>query len=682
MKKIFATLAFSICGLGFVAAQVPRTISYQGFYTDASGNPVNGSPHKVTFRFFDAVSNAENTSLAREVENITINKGVISVMIGAGDPSHTTGPDNAALPLDVWTQSYKVQVFVDGNSIGDQVPLTTVPYAFVAGSVDGANITGTVATTKISGTLPGTQVGTGINASNITTGTLNPTLFTDGSIPGTKLALDINATNIASGTLSDSRLESTIDVTGVNTTGNITTGGGIHVGGTSDPGIDNLVVDGTITGNGSGISSLNASNLTTGTVSDSRLESTLDVAGVNTSGNVTTAGGIHVGGTSDPGVDNLLVDGTITGNGSGISAINASNITTGTISDARLETNVDVSGYVTTVGGIHVGGTSNPGIDNLVVDGTISGNGSGITSLTAANLTGTNTLPAGVLPTTVPLGNGSANTLTLWTGTGTVGSDADLSWNGTTNTLSALNFSGNGSSLTSLTAANITGTNTLPTAVLPTTVPLGNGAANRIAVWTGTGAVSSNANLAWDNTNSRLGVGIAAPTTSLYVRHGNGIATNGISVENSATGNPWSLYVANNDELWLVQGGAEKGEFNPASGAYTAVSDRRLKKDFSPVESVLANVMQLKPLSYRFVSQASTAPKSIGFVAQEVKDLFPSVVNYSAENDLHTMDYAAFGVIAIKAIQEQQEMIDLLRKELQALKTEMNALVIERQKNN
>ncbi|HEY0769101.1 MAG TPA: hypothetical protein VGD31_02115, partial [Sphingobacteriaceae bacterium] len=231
MKKIFATLAFSICGLGFVAAQVPRTISYQGFYTDASGNPVNGSPHKVTFRFFDAVSNAENTSLAREVENITINKGVISVMIGAGDPSHTTGPDNAALPLDVWTQSYKVQVFVDGNSIGDQVPLTTVPYAFVAGSVDGANITGTVATTKISGTLPGTQVGTGINASNITTGTLNPTLFTDGSIPGTKLALDINATNIASGTLSDSRLESTIDVTGVNTTGNITAGGGIHVGG-------------------------------------------------------------------------------------------------------------------------------------------------------------------------------------------------------------------------------------------------------------------------------------------------------------------------------------------------------------------------------------------------------------------------------------------------------------------
>lgn len=402
MKKSFILLLLSVGAFGIAHAQVPKTISYQGFYTDPSGNPVNGSPHKVMFRFFDATTNAENTNLAREIENITINKGVISVTIGGGDPSHTSGPDNAALPLDVWTQAYKIQVFVDGNSIGDQVPLTTVPYAFVAGSVDGANVTGTLAASKISGTVAGTQIGTGINASNITTGTLNPSLFTDGSIPGTKLALDINATNIASGTLSDSRLESTLDVAGVNTSGNITTAGGIHVGGTSDPGVDNLVVDGTITGNGSGISSINATNISAGTIADARLEATLDVAGVNTSGNITTIGGIHVGGTSDPGVDNLVVDGTMTGNGSGISSLNATNISTGTIADARLETNIDVSGFVTTVGGVHVGGISDPGVDNLVVDGTITGNGSGITGLNASNLA-TGTIPNARLASTVDI---------------------------------------------------------------------------------------------------------------------------------------------------------------------------------------------------------------------------------------------------------------------------------------
>ena len=246
MKRIFVFLSLMLTGVGLTMAQVPRTISYQGFYTDASGNPVNGAPHKVTFRFFDAVTNVENTNLAREIENITINKGIISVTIGGGDPSHTSGPDNSALPLDVWSQAYKIQVFVDGTSIGDQVPLTTVPYAFVAGAVDGANITGTVASSKVSGTIPGTQIGTGINASNITTGTLNPSLFADGSISGTKIAAGVNASNIALGTLADARLEDTVDVVSVNTSGNITAMRGIHIGATSDPGVNNLIVEGTL----------------------------------------------------------------------------------------------------------------------------------------------------------------------------------------------------------------------------------------------------------------------------------------------------------------------------------------------------------------------------------------------------------------------------------------------------
>ena len=60
-------------------------------------------------------------------------------------------------------------------------------------------------------------------------------------------------------------------------------------------------------------------------------------------GYITTTGGIHVGGTSDPGADNLLVDGY-----------------------------VQVADYVTAEGGVHVGGTSDPGADNLVVDGSIT----------------------------------------------------------------------------------------------------------------------------------------------------------------------------------------------------------------------------------------------------------------------------------------------------------------------
>ena len=186
------------------------------------------------------------------------------------------------------------------------------------------------------------------------------------------------------------------------------------------------------------------------------------------------------------------------------------------------------------------------------------------------------------------------------------------------------------------------------------------------------GTIASNANLVWDNTNSRLGVGSASPETSLHLRHDNGVATQGFSIENLNTGNPWSFYVSSSDELWLVFGGGEKGEFNPASGSYTAVSDKRLKKDIKPLRNVLPDVLDMTALSYLFNPQPDTAQRSVGFLAQDVKTVFPEIVKYSSENDLHTMDYSALGVLAIKAIQEQQAIIDELRREIDELKATLN----------
>ena len=57
------------------------------------------------------------------------------------------------------------------------------------------------------------------------------------------------------------------------------------------------------------------------------------------------------------------------------------------------------------------------------------------------------------------------------------------------------------------------------------------GVATRVAFWSGATTLTSNANLYWDNTNSRLGVGTAAPVTALDVvgnlAIGGGVAANG-----------------------------------------------------------------------------------------------------------------------------------------------------------
>ena len=45
----------------------------------------------------------------------------------------------------------------------------------------------------------------------------------------------------------------------------------------------------------------------------------------------------------------------------------------------------------------------------------------------------------------------------------------------------------------------------------------GSGTATRVAFWSGTTALSSDANLYWDNTNDRLGIGTNAPSKQLEI---------------------------------------------------------------------------------------------------------------------------------------------------------------------
>lgn len=118
------------------------------------------------------------------------------------------------------------------------------------------------------------------------------------------------------------------------------------------------------------------------------------------------------------------------------------------------------------------------------------------------------------------------------------------------------------------------------------------------------------------------------------------------------------------------------GWFRPDNGGYNSNSDRRLKQNIEQMPGVLEKVMQLKPSRYQFITGNPNAAVCFGFIAQEVKNIFPETVDiyHSTKTtdaqipDLHGLDYNAFSVIAIKAIQEQQLLIEELRKEVEALK--------------
>jgi microcystin-dependent protein len=269
LSVLFILLSFTIA-----AAQVPQTLSYQGLITDAAtGNPLNGA-HSATFNFYTSATGGSPV-FSRGPLSVTTFQGLFTVIIG-----NSQGNNNSGLP-NLGSVQYYIGLTVDTNptDLTPRVALTAVPYAFTASSLD-ANAS-----------VLGSQVGTGINASNISTGTLSGTLVgsgvsasnISGTLNGSQVGNGINASNISAGTLNG-----TLVGTGINAS-NITTGtlSGALVG----SGVSATNITGTLNGSqvGTGINAANitsntlpAAQIGAGTIDNSKLAAGIDASKITT----------------------------------------------------------------------------------------------------------------------------------------------------------------------------------------------------------------------------------------------------------------------------------------------------------------------------------------------------------------------------------------------------------------
>ncbi|MEN8121303.1 MAG: tail fiber domain-containing protein, partial [Bacteroidota bacterium] len=183
-------------------------------------------------------------------------------------------------------------------------------------------------------------------------------------------------------------------------------------------------------------------------------------------------------------------------------------------------------------------------------------------------------------------------------------------------------------------------------------------------------------------TSDLVGINNIAPSANLHIKQ-IGTGEEGLAIENDGNANVWAWEIGTND-LSLSFNGTNVGYWDDATGNYVATSDSRLKKDIAPLdEFLLDKVEKLKVVSYRLKHADDKSKKSIGFIAQDVQLLFPDLVKQN-DNGFLGLNYADFGVIAIKAIQEQQKQIEELKEknntlsqqvsEIDALKAEMTEL--------
>lgn len=172
-----------------------------------------------------------------------------------------------------------------------------------------------------------------------------------------------------------------------------------------------------------------------------------------------------------------------------------------------------------------------------------------------------------------------------------------------------------------------------------------------------------------------LGIRTQAPTTDLFIQQSNSLfpnpSTGGIALNDG--GSTWNIWHSN-DYLSFAFAGTRVAYINNSTGAFVTTSDLRLKQNIEPMENTLDRVLQLRPVSYHYLSQSTEEPKVQGFIAQEVEPLFPEAVHTDKGGDLRGISYADFSVIAIKAIQEQQEIIEAQQAVIEDLVKRIEAL--------
>ncbi len=176
--------------------------------------------------------------------------------------------------------------------------------------------------------------------------------------------------------------------------------------------------------------------------------------------------------------------------------------------------------------------------------------------------------------------------------------------------------------------------------------------------------------------NGNMGVGGTNNSPArLKVFHENG---GGLMLENTVNSQNWEFLVDGTDgNLALYRNQTLVGTFAP-DGMYTS-SDQDLKKEIVEMSTgVLNKMLQLQPVTYRYKAQGEAARRSMGFIAQDVQHLFPELVmhnpGHNGQEGYLAVNYAGFGVLAVKSIQEQQAEMQVLKAENKALTSKMETL--------
>jgi hypothetical protein len=177
--------------------------------------------------------------------------------------------------------------------------------------------------------------------------------------------------------------------------------------------------------------------------------------------------------------------------------------------------------------------------------------------------------------------------------------------------------------------------------------------------------------------NNQIIIGGNANNQTTYIKGSGGLNVNdgpstllGLTVKTTYYQQQWGIGKVADTALYVQAIGTSAGVYmTPSATGWASLSDRSLKENIIPMESMINKIMNLNPIRYNLIDVSGDR---VGFIAQEFNEQFPEFV--SETRGKLGISYTELISVLTKCIQEQQNKIINLETKNEELISRLSAI--------